>query len=364
MMWDVIIAGAGPAGSVVAHVLARKGRRVLIVDPLPPRALKIGEALPGAVLRLLRALNLPFPEQNGPHVAIGGNLSCWNSEELVATDFFHDPDGQGWRLDRLQFDSALREAATDSGAIFKQGRLCDFVREEKRWRITLDNGETFTGLWLVDATGRSTSVARKLGAQWLRDAPLIAIYAVGRPPKNIQLNRTVVEAAQNGWWYAGMLPSGLCMVGFHGLPKDAGQLITLPKAWMKALMATSYISQIFRDFSFEFPLRALDASGGRLNHFVGNQWLACGDAAMCFDPVSSRGIMSALHNGMLAANAIHGAMGDDITALHAYKHRLEQMHKIYLLQCRAIYQSVTRWHTPFWLRFKDPALHIENSSSF
>lgn len=47
-MWDVLIAGAGPAGAVAARVLARAGRRVLLIDDSRPDLPKVGESLPGA----------------------------------------------------------------------------------------------------------------------------------------------------------------------------------------------------------------------------------------------------------------------------------------------------------------------------
>ena len=86
-MWDAVIAGAGPAGAVAAYELARRGRRVLLADAVDPAAPKVGEALPGAAVRLLRSIELPVPAAGGPHTPIGGNLSSWNSDQLVANDF-------------------------------------------------------------------------------------------------------------------------------------------------------------------------------------------------------------------------------------------------------------------------------------
>ena len=107
-MWDAIVAGTGPAGAVAALVLARHGHRVLLADKIEPSAFKVGEALPGAAARLLRALDLPPLELDSHHCSIGGNFTSWNSETLIATDFINDPDGPGWRLNRVHFDGALR----------------------------------------------------------------------------------------------------------------------------------------------------------------------------------------------------------------------------------------------------------------
>jgi flavin-dependent dehydrogenase len=354
-MWDAVIAGSGPAGSVAAHVLACNGRQVLLVDVVAHHTIKVGEALPGAALRLLRALSLPVPDGQEPHTPIGGNLSSWGSEDLVATDFFHDPDGPGWRLDRLLFDAALREAATSSGAMFKRARVLEVRREREVWRINLDNGEVVAARWLIDATGRRSSLARRAGAKWLRDAPLTALFGIGQPQKEFRLNRTMVEAVPQGWWYAGLLPSGSPIVGLHLLPQDAGQFAASSAAWKKAMMETCHISAAFGGVTFNCPLRALDASGGRLSHFTGDGWLASGDAAMSFDPISAQGIVSALHSGMMAGIAIHGILEGDPTALNSYNSRLEDIRRIYLSRSRSIYQSETRWsNNHFWLQLRQP----------
>ncbi|HEY2393098.1 MAG TPA: NAD(P)/FAD-dependent oxidoreductase [Candidatus Angelobacter sp.] len=352
-MWDVLVAGAGPAGSVAAHILACKGRQVLLVDDVPRPAIKVGETLPGAALRLLRTLNLPVPDDRGPHIQIGGNLSSWGSEELIATDFFRDPDGPGWRLDRLQFDAALRESAICSGATFKKGRVLQTEREGETWKVKFDDGEITTARWLIDATGRSASLARKLGARRLRDTPLTALYGIGFPQPECRLNRTIVEAVPAGWWYGGMLPSGSLIIGFHLLPQDAKQLSASPQEWTKAMRNTRYISAAFHNVTFKSPLHAIDASSSYLNHFSGEGWLACGDAAMSFDPISSQGIMSALHTGMTAAAAVHAALAGDAIALNSYTNRLEEIRRTYSLRCRTIYQSETRWlNNSFWLQFQ------------
>jgi flavin-dependent dehydrogenase len=272
---------------------------------------------------------------------------------LIATDFFHDPDGPGWRLDRLQFDAALRESAISSGATFKIGRVLETEREGETWKAKFDDGEIITTRWLIDATGRSTSLARKLGAKRLRDTPLTALYGIGLPQPECRLNRTIVEAVPEGWWYGGMLPSGSPIIGFHLLPQDAKRLCASPQEWKQAMRNTRYISAAFHSATFKSPLHAIDASSSYLNHFSGEGWLACGDAAMSFDPISSQGIMSALYTGMTAATAVHTALADDAIALNSYTDRLEKIRSTYSLRCQTIYQSETRWlNNSFWLQFQ------------
>jgi flavin-dependent dehydrogenase len=351
-MWDAIIAGAGPAGAVAAHVLARNGCRVLLADASDVGKHKVGEALPGVALRLLRSLALPIPSCEGPHREIGGNLSSWNSEELVPTDFIHDPDGPGWRLDRLCFDATLRESAILSGATFKNASVVDVARRGELWQVKLQDGGIPAARWLIDATGRRAAIVRRLGAKRNRDIPLVALYALGKPKARLCLNRTVVEAVPGGWWYAAFLPSGAPIAGLHVRPQDAVRLSAIPGGWHQALLETRHIFPMFSNAVFDRPLGPLDASGARLNRFVGEEWIACGDAALSFDPLSSQGIFSALHSGMTAGLAVAGALNGDLTLIDSYAARLEEVRRIYVVHLQRIYRSESRWPTEsFWSSF-------------
>jgi flavin-dependent dehydrogenase len=351
-MWDAIVAGAGPAGAVAAFMLSRNGHRVLLADKIGPSALKIGEALPGAAVRLLRSLDLPAPGTGGPHAPIGGNLSSWNSEALVATDFVCDPYGPGWRLDRLRFDAELRAAAVGAGAIYRSAHVRALQQEEAGWQISFDDGHVERARWIVEATGRRATIARRLGIKRMRDARLVALYATGRASPEFQLNRTLVEAAPEGWWYAARLPSGDPIAGFHTHAREAASFNADPSAWKKALARTKHVDVTLRHAQFDRPLRAVEACGARLEHFNGDAWIACGDAAMSFDPISGQGIFSALHDGMAAGLAAADALNRDVAKLEEYSTRMENVWSIYRTRSRAIYKGERRWAAePFWSMF-------------
>jgi flavin-dependent dehydrogenase len=325
-----------------------------LVDASDVSQHKVGEALPGAALRILRSLDLPVPTSEGPHRQIGGNLSSWNSEELIPTDFIHDPDGPGWRLDRLGFDATLRESALRSGVLFKNARVVDVTRRGELWQVKLHDDGTSAARWLIDATGRRAAIARRLGAIRNRDTALIALYALGKPEAGRRYpNRTVVEAVTAGWWYAAFLPSGVPIAGLHVRPQDAARLSAIPGAWHQALLETHHISPMFSKVVFDRPLHPLDASGARLNRFIGDQWIACGDAALSFDPLSSQGIFSALHSGMTAGLAVAAALNHDHALIDSYVARLENVRRIYLAKLQEIYREESRWRTEsFWSTFR------------
>ena len=354
--WDVVVAGAGPAGAVAAAGLARAGRRVLLADrPDAGAGCKIGEALPGAALRLLRALDLPAPAPQGPHAPIAGTLSAWGSPDFIGTDSLRDPYGTAWRLDRRRFDADLREAACAAGATARPERVREAVRDGDSLRLQFDDGGEARARWIVDAGGRSARLARKLGARRWRDSRLIALYRTGTASADFRDSRSLIEAAPDGWWYAAWLPSGAAIAGLHTDAANAARIKAQPQTWQAELTATRGIGPFVAAASFTQILPAADAGGARLSAFYGEGWIACGDAAMSFDPISGQGIFAALHSGSEAAQAVHAALDGEHALLGAYARHMEEVWSIYRGRREALYASEQRWpDRPFWSR-RQPA---------
>lgn len=347
-MFDVAIAGAGPAGSVAAHQLARAGRHVLLLDPLEVRSSKIGDALPSAGVALLRRIGLRMPVWCRAHTAIGGNISVWGSREAVARDFINEPGGTGWRLDRAAFEADLLDAALTAGARFRATNAAGVARADDGWRIDLGDGDSATARWLIDATGRPARLARRLGARRRRDPRLIAMYGRSVDGAELRFDRTVIEATPSGWWYAGRMRGDVLVAGFHTRPSHARILIAHPQTWRSALEQTSFLGPLLSSLAFD-EVTAIDAGGSCLSAMTGDGWVACGDAALSFDPVSGQGLLAAMHGATLAAKAVDAALGGDKSSLRAYETRLHDIRQRYVAHCCAAYASEPRWEdNPFW----------------
>lgn len=332
----VLIVGAGPAGVVAARWLAQAGHRVILVDkpeiPSGERpAEKIGESLPGAARPLLRDLGLlPYLESSGP-IPCPGNLAAWFTEELIATDFLSDPSGEGWHLDRPRFDAALRQAAIDAGAVWEQQRFESIERREDGLFVTrLAEGEKQTR-FVIDASGRNAIVARRLGITRQRDEARIAVYAFCDESGLMACEdqRSVIERQPEGWWYAAPLPGKRRVASFHTSPEAASRLLAEEGAWQKKLATTRHIHRFCAEEAKWSPPRATDASGSRLARFQGEGWLAIGDAACTFDPLSSQGLFNALYTGLRGAEAVVAELRGDGSTARRYSQTLEEVWRIY-----------------------------------
>jgi flavin-dependent dehydrogenase len=343
---DALVAGAGPAGSIAALELSRAGLRVVVADRMDQSTPKIGESLPGVGLRLLRSLRVDVSEFGTAHRKIGGNMTCWGAEELEATDFIADPDGPGWRLSRHRFDSQLLAAARQAGALHSAFHVDLVARQSETWECRTSPGESITARWLIDATGRSSHIARRLGVQRVRDEGLVALCGFSLIHPDPPSDRTLIEAVREGWWYGATLPDKTPLLVWHVRPQDAR---AARQDWVQALSRTLFVKALAPYSQFSTQMLVAEAGGSRLSAFHGEHWIACGDAAMSFDPLSSQGIYTAMYSGLIAARAIVATEKHDSSALANYASRLESIRTAYRTRLASTYAQVRRWKdAPFW----------------
>ncbi len=351
-MLDALIAGGGPGGAVAAIVLARSGRRVLLADATPPETarLRVGESLPPAARPLLRDLGLLDRLESEGHLRSSGTTSVWGSPSPTTTDFVFDPNGPGWHLDRRRFDRFLRRAAGEAGADLREGATARILcRSRDGWRLRLGDGEETTARALIDATGRRASLARSLGARRERHDRLLGLVGAA-PARADDLDaRTLVEAVPDGWWYTALVPGRSRVVTFMTDSDLVPPGARTPTGFQAALARAEHIAPLLR--SGPIAPQTEPAHGSRLDPPAGDGWLAVGDAALAFDPLSSQGILTALYTGMIGAQAVDVFLDDNTASLAEYTTRLTAIAAAYQRNRLHAYAGETRWPgQPFWVR--------------
>jgi flavin-dependent dehydrogenase len=84
---------------------------------------------------------------------------------------------------------------------------------------------------------------------------------------------------------------------------------------------------------------------------VGEGWIAAGDAATAFDPLSSQGILTALYSGLRAGETVDACLRGDGGAAEAFGRQTDALYAAYLRNRVLFYAAEGRWATrPFWSR--------------
>ena len=358
--FDVVVVGAGPAGAAAAAVLARAGRRVLLVGPADRLTSPAGESLPPAARPLLRALGALDQVIKDGHLACLGNLSVWGSPDVRCVDFLFDPNGRGWILDRAAFDAALVEVARGAGAEVCSGYVRRVCREKSaQWCVSIDDqrfGESEIGCrWVIDASGRRAVVARRLGTKPRVLDRLTAFTVVVGPSERPDTElHTLVEAVPGGWWYTALVPGGRRVFIYLTDADLAPRGISRELSVFRSLLdQTACIGPYFRAFGYrlQHPPQAGSARTARLDRAAGDGWAAAGDAAMALDPLSSRGILTALWTGTRCGEAVDSSLGGDADGIRRYAEDLGIAFADYLREQAEYYSMERRWaDRAFWKR--------------
>jgi 2-polyprenyl-6-methoxyphenol hydroxylase-like FAD-dependent oxidoreductase len=199
---DALIVGAGPAGCAAAARLARDGAAVVLVHRTSGNPRR-SESLPGAAARVLSAAGLGTVDAL-TEGRCGGTLSAWGTDRLAAWDTFASPDGTGWFIDRAIFDAALRRRCAEMAVAVRTDHAQVLRRVGRRWCARFAEGPDVVAQWVIDATGRTSAVARRMGAIRRTSAPLVAVHAA-RPLEEHEVapTRVFLESEPDGWWYVG-----------------------------------------------------------------------------------------------------------------------------------------------------------------
>jgi flavin-dependent dehydrogenase len=180
----------------------------------------------------------------------------------------------------------------------------------------------------------------------------VAGYFSFRAPSSMMEPVLLLEAAENGWWYTAPLPEGKLIAVFL---TDADfiqrEKLTQPDRWKAQLALTDEQSRRIQKhgLSLDGEIRIVQAESSFLDRIAGDGWLAAGDAAASFDPLSAEGITSAINSGLDAADAAAAWLDGDENALVTYADCVRRSYAEYLTHRSVYYQIERRWlNGDFW----------------
>ncbi|MDQ1512650.1 MAG: hypothetical protein QOC59_492 [Microbacteriaceae bacterium] len=300
--WDVVVVGAGPAGSTAARVAAEGGARVLLLDAARfPRYKTCGGGLIGTSLALL-------PEQ-----------ALATVERRVATASFSLRSGPVRRIrsqhpflaltDRERFDQALVDAAIDAGVAFRDHtRVRRLEQTAEEVVVHVSDGVVRAGI-VVGADGSAGVTARHVGVRIARTDLGLEVELSGADAH--WSDRVHVDWGRGAGTYGWVFPKADTLTVGVIQRKGHGEET---RAYLDAFVARLGLGD-----------RPVLRSSGHLTQWrtpgspvVRGRVLVAGDAAGLLEPWTREGISFALRSGRLAGRAAAAWGSEGAAALAGY----------------------------------------------
>ncbi len=287
MAYDVIVIGAGPAGSVTAAKVAGTGYSVLVLEKddscRSPCAGYVGNTI-----------NLDLPDDSVIQSRI--TKMCTYFPDFSSHDF----ELNGLVVDRNSFDMALAQKAKDAGAEIKWGSpLLDIVAGNVKFRDGILNGKIIVG-----ADGVFSKTASLFGFEKQRFAVCSQYHLKGIKPLS-QTCEIFFNSDYAPGGYVWIYPTGK-----DSAKVGVGVTEGNPRAYLEKFINTSPLAGRLNGMKTEYVAGALPISGLREKLCRGNVMLV-GDSAGMADPVTGAGINNAMLAGNIAGKTIVKALESD-----------------------------------------------------
>lgn len=315
---DILIVGAGPAGSATALFLAQKGISCILTDKETfPRDKICGDALSGKVVEVLNKLDKSLVDELRANEAM---LDSWgvtfvapNQKALripFKTSTTADTKAPGFISKRVDFDNWLFQKAKNQSTVqvMENCEIRSYERRSNGITAFSKQGDELNAKLVIACDGAYSSLAKEIGG--IKTEPEHNCFGLRAYYKNVSgldhenfIELHFLKDVLPGYLWIFPLPNGYANIGI-GMRADkmSAKGINLKKKFEQVLAENPVIRKRFEGAErvgevklFGLPL------GSKRRKLSGNNYLLCGDAGQLIDPFTGEGIGNALMTGMFAA---------------------------------------------------------------
>jgi len=314
---DVLVIGAGPAGTVAASIVNKAGFKVKIVEKQKFPRFVIGESLLPRCMEALTeagfidAVNeMGFQEKFGAKFVKNGKICDY---------FFADQFTPGWnwtwQVPRAEFDHTLATTVEKMGVPVCYGTTVTGITFNGSTSVTvvedIDGNKTeIEARFIIDGSGYGRVIPRLFNMDKPSNlAPRKALFTHVRDVKRSmddEPNRITIIVHQPGVW-VWVIPfsSGITSVGFVGNPEFFDQYAGDNEQVLRNLMATEpYLADRLKEVEFVLGPNILQSWSATTSKFYGEGFVLTGNVTEFLDPIFSSGVTLATVSSQTAAHLV------------------------------------------------------------
>lgn len=314
---DVLVIGAGPAGTVAASIIHKAGFKVKIVEKLKFPRFVIGESLlPRCMEALTEAGFIEAITEAGFQQKFGAKFVKGKS---ICDYFFADQFTEGWKwtwqVPREEFDKILADTVEKMGVAISYESTVTGISFSGSDSVTtvqdnVGNESKVEAKFIIDGSGYGRVIPRLFSLDKPSNlAPRKTLFThmvdLKRSMDDEPNRITIIVHKPAIWIWVIPFSNGNTSVGFVGNPDFFSKEYANNEELLRALIATeAYLAERFKDMEMVFEPRVLESWSTTSSTFFGEGFVLTGNVTEFLDPVFSSGVTLATVSSQTAANLV------------------------------------------------------------